>query len=70
MGRLDKLGEHVDRLLLRHGELRRTAALLEQQLADALAERNLLRARLSAARSRIDTLLEQLPADPADGSQA
>jgi len=61
MPKLDDLAERVDRLLLRHEELRRTNTLLEQQVAALMAERDNLRSRLSAARARIDVLLERLP---------
>ena len=68
MSNLEDLAERVERLLLRHGELRRTHALALQQLAALTQDRDSLRSRLSAARSRIDTLLERLPADaPLDG---
>ena len=50
--------------LLRHEELQRTNALLRQQLAAVTHERDNLRSRLNAARSRIDVLLERLPRDP------
>ena len=49
--------------MLRHEELKRTNALLEQQLNSVTHERDSLRARLAAARARIDALLERLPAD-------
>jgi cell division protein ZapB len=49
--------------VLRHEELKRTNALLEQQLSTVTSERDSLRARLAAARARIDALLERLPAD-------
>jgi len=61
MSTLEDLAERVERLLLRHDELKRTTALLEQQLAAVTHERDSMRARLSAARSRIDALLERLP---------
>ena len=61
MATLEELADRVERLLLRHDELKRTAALLEQQLAAVTHERDSMRARLSAARSRIDALLERLP---------
>lgn len=67
MSKLEDLAERVERLLLRHDELRRTNALLEQQLAVVSAERDSLRSRLAAARSRIDTLLERLPANGGAG---
>lgn len=63
MSRLDELAERVERLVLRHEELKRTNALLEQQLNSVTAERDGLRARLAAARTRIDALIERLPAD-------
>lgn len=70
MAKLEDLAERVDRLLLRHQELKRTSALIEQQLQAVTAERDSLRSRLGAARSRIDALLERLPADgtPAAGA--
>ena len=63
MAGLDDLSDRVDRLLLRHQELKRTSALLEQQLLAVTAERDSLRSRLAAARARVDALLERLPAD-------
>ena len=63
MSKLDELAERVERLLLRHEEIKRTTALLEQQLAAVTHERDSLRSRLNAARGRIDALLERLPAD-------
>ena len=63
MSTLEDLAERVEHLLLRHGELRRTHALALQQIAALTHDRDSLRSRLSAARSRIDTLLERLPAD-------
>jgi cell division septum initiation protein DivIVA len=67
MSRLDDLAERIERLALRHEELRRTNALLEQQLAAVCADRDSLRSRLSAARARIDALLDRLPAEPTRG---
>ena len=71
MSRLPDLAERIERLVLRHEELQRTNALLEQQLKATLVERDSLKSRLSAARSRIDVLLERLPADtaPATGPE-
>ena len=62
MSTLADLAERVERLVLRHDELKRTNVLLEQQVAALMAERDNLRSRLSAARARIDVLLERLPA--------
>lgn len=60
--KLEELAERVERLVLRHEEQKRTNELLEQQLAALSTERDSLRSRLAAARSRIDALLERLPA--------
>lgn len=73
MATLQDLAERIDRLLLRHQELERTNALLEEQLRGANAERDNLRSRLTAARARIDALLERLPANSgtaAEGNDA
>jgi len=63
MTKLQDLVERVDRLVLRHEELKRTGLLMEQQLAAVTAERDSLKSRLAAARARIDALLARLPAD-------
>jgi len=64
MATLDELADRIERLVLRHGELQRTNALLEEKLAAVGTERDNLKSRLAAARSRIDALLERLPAGP------
>jgi chromosome segregation ATPase len=58
---LDDVTEKVERLALRHAELRRTNALLEQRVLQLEAERDALRARLGEARTRVDRLIERLP---------
>eukprot|EP01042_Synura_sphagnicola_P015747 gene15747-biopygen15771 len=58
----DQIAERVERLLLRHAELQRTNALLADQVAALTQERDSLKSRLSAARARVDALLERLPA--------
>lgn len=63
MSKIEELADRVERLLLRHEELQRTNALLEQQLAGVTHERDSLRSRLNVARNRIDALLERLPID-------
>ena len=68
MAKLEDLAERVDRLLLRHQEIKRTSTLIEQQLVAVTTERDSLRSRLAAARARIDALLERLPADSAHRS--
>ena len=65
MAKLEDLAERVDRLVLRHQELKRSSALIEQQLVAVTAERDSLRSRLAAARARIDALLQRLPSEPA-----
>ena len=62
MPTIEDLAERVERLVLRHEELKRTNALLEQQVQALTQERDSLRSRLGAARARIDVLLERLPA--------
>jgi chromosome segregation ATPase len=65
MAKLEDLAERIDRLVLRHQELKRTSTLIEQQLVAVSSERDSLRSRLAAARARIDALLERLPAESA-----
>ncbi len=57
---IEQIAERVDRLLLRHEELQRTNALLTEQVAALAGERDSLKSRLSAARARVDALLERL----------
>ena len=57
----EQIAERVERLLLRHAELQRTNALLADQVAALTQERDSLKSRLSAARARVDALLERLP---------
>ena len=70
MSKIEELADRVERLLLRHDELQRTNALLELQLTAVTQERDSLKSRLNAARSRIDVLLERLPAEPANAVAA
>lgn len=65
MSRLEDLAERIERLVLRHEELKRTNALLEAELGAVTTERDSLRSRLAAARARIDALLDRLPAEAA-----
>ena len=58
---IDQIAERVERLLVRYAELQRTNALLSQQVHLLSAERDSLKSRLSAARARVDALLERLP---------
>ena len=68
MSQIEELADRVERLLLRHEEVQRTNALLREQLAAVAHERDNLRSRLNAARSRIDVLLERLPRDTDAGA--
>ena len=66
MSKLQDLAERVERLVVRHEELKRTSTLIEQQLVAVTSERDSLRSRLASARARIDALLARLPADGQD----
>ena len=59
---IEQIAERVERLLVRHDELQRTIALLVVQVNSLTQERDSLKSRLSAARARVDALLERLPA--------
>jgi cell division protein ZapB len=59
---IDPIIERVERLLLRYEELQRTNVLLTEQVDLLTHERDSLKSRLSAARTRIDALLARLPA--------
>ncbi|MCE4556003.1 DUF904 domain-containing protein [Pelomonas cellulosilytica] len=63
MASLTDLTDRVERLLLRHDEISRTNALLQEQIATLTQERDSLRSRLNAARARVDALLERLPVE-------
>ena len=58
---IDQIAERVERLLVRYEELQRTNALLSAQVDSLVQERDSLKSRLSAARARVDALLERLP---------
>jgi cell division protein ZapB len=58
---IEQVSDRVERLLVRHDELNRTNALLLDQVNALTQERDSLKSRLSAARSRVDALLERLP---------
>lgn len=67
---IDQISDRVERLLLRYEELQRTNTLLNEQLQLLTQERDSLRSRLSAARARIDALLERLPENAMDNLSA
>ena len=56
-----EVASRVERLLLRQDELQRTNALLTEQVQLLTQDRDSLRSRLSAARARVDALIERLP---------
>ncbi len=58
---MEQIADRVERLLLRHEELQRTNALLLAQVQSLTQERDSLKSRLSAARARVDALIERLP---------
>ena len=58
---IEQVAERVERLLLRHAELRRTNELLTQQVQALTHERDNLKSRLLAARARVDALIDRLP---------
>lgn len=62
---IEQLVERVERLLVRYAELQRTNELLTDQIDELTAERDQLKQRLGAARSRVDALLERI-SEPAD----
>jgi uncharacterized protein (TIGR02449 family) len=66
---IDQIAERVERLLLRHEEVQRTNALLQQEVEALTRERDGLKSRLAAARSRIDSLIDRLPAEPRQSAQ-
>jgi cell division protein ZapB len=63
MSKIEELADRIERLLLRYEESQRAAALLTEQVTALTVERDSLRSRLSAARNRIDSLIERLPVD-------
>ncbi len=58
---LDQITERVEKLLMRYAELQRANALLFAEVSTLTHERDSLRSRLSAARARVDALIERLP---------
>ena len=63
---IEHITERVDRLLLRHDELQRVNALLQQQLQTLAQERDLLKQQHVLAQQRLDALLARLP-EPEEG---
>ena len=63
---IELLSERVDRLLLRHDELQRTNALLQQQVMALAHERDMLKQQHVLAQQRLDALLARLPEQQED----
>jgi cell division protein ZapB len=61
VAQINRITECVEQLLLRHQELLRANAQLGEQVSALTVERDSLRSRLSAARARVDSLIERLP---------
>jgi uncharacterized protein (TIGR02449 family) len=60
---LENIFERVDRLLVRHEELKRTNTLLEEQVAQLIQERDSMKTRLQTAKTRVESLLDRLPSE-------
>ena len=58
---MERIIDRVERLLVRYEELQHTNTLLSAQVNALTDERDSLKSRLSAARARVDALLERLP---------
>mgnify|MGYP005638770957 FL=1 len=58
---IEQIAERVDRVLLRQEELHRTKVLLTEQVSALIMERDLLKAKLNAAKQRLDAVLAELP---------
>ena len=67
---IEQITERVDRVLLRQEELQRTKMLLTQQVNALTLERDLLKAKLNAAKQRLDAVLAELPDGGASLTQA
>jgi hypothetical protein len=57
----DQVAARVERLLVRHEELRRTNELQRERIRALELELDLYRSRYAAARTRIDDLIARLP---------
>ena len=62
---IEQVIERVERLLVRHEALQHTNVLLNEQVDALTHERDSLKSRLGAARSRVDALLARLPENAA-----
>lgn len=67
---IEQIADRVERLLLRYEEIHRTNALLTSQVEALTQECDSYKSRLSAARARIDALLDRLPIPAPDAGAA
>ena len=67
---IEQIAERVERLLLRYEEIHRTNALLTSQVEALTLECDAYKSRLSAARARINVLLDRLPVPAPDAGAA
>ncbi|TAN09460.1 MAG: DUF904 domain-containing protein [Burkholderiaceae bacterium] len=58
---IDQITERFEQLMARHEELRQVNARLSAEVQALAQERDHLKARMTAARERIDALLDLLP---------
>ncbi len=57
---IEELAQRLERLLLRHQELLRTQALLQQEVQRLAQERDQLHAQCATARQRLDALIARV----------
>ncbi|OBS30969.1 hypothetical protein A9O67_06525 [Tepidimonas fonticaldi] len=60
---IEELAQRLERLLLRHQELLRTQALLQQEVQRLAQERDHLLAQCAAARQRLDAVIARVAAE-------
>ncbi|MFN4103276.1 MAG: DUF904 domain-containing protein [Tepidimonas sp.] len=60
---IEELAQRLERLLLRHQELLRTQALLQQEVQRLAQERDHLLAQCAAARQRLDAVIASVAAE-------
>lgn len=61
---IDQIAQRTERLLLRHQQAQHELAALTEQVRALSLERDLLKSRLSAARARVDALIDRMAANP------
>ena len=61
---IGQITERVELLVLRYEALLHTNAQMGEQVSALTQERDSLKSRLSAARARVDALIDRLPENP------